>query len=957
MSLNPGTPSSSDPVTPVADSSKLSFIYTNADSLGNKINELHSLVDVFAPDIICITEALPKFRNHNLEPPIHHLPGFNGFHATTGRGISVFVDNKIKCEEVCIPVNFAEVIWLKISLEDKKNLLLGCLYRSPNSGEANNNMMLELLEEANNWTKDHLIIVGDFNIKEINWTDNIVNTGHNHLAYRTYDKVNDLFLDQLVKEPTRHRQGEQPSTLDWILTDSADIIVNLSIEAPLGVRGDHNVIHFDFSIPPNSLKQPIKFNLYKGNYSAMVADLKDYNWEALLSHMSCQQSWNTFSKNINEAMTLHIPKFNQNKTKNKKLWMSKDTRLTIKAKNRAWNKYKKHKTAENWTAFTQKRNEANRTVSLAKRAFEQKIAGEIKSNPKQFWRYVNSKSPKSRDLPTMQDQEGVKYTSDEDKAELFNQYFANVFTKEDRTLIPALPTEPFDSSIDSIEINPPLVEKYLRKLNIGKAAGPDEFFPRMLHEIREAICEPLSIIYNKSLVEGQLPTDWKLATVKPIYKKGKKNMPSNYRPVSLTSVCCKIMERMVRDKVFDYLETNELFSKDQHGFRQGRSCTTQLLDIMEIWTKILDEGKAFDCVYLDFAKAFDKVPHARLGYKIEHYGIKGSLLNWIKNFLNNRHQAVTINASTSKTLPVSSGIPQGSVLGPLLFVIYINDLPQEVESQIKIFADDTKIFRTLEANTDSTTLQQDLYKILEWSNKWLLPFNTDKCTTVHYGPNNPNHTYEMNSSALTQSNQEKDLGITFDQNLKFAAHIRNMVAKANGRVGLLRRNFSNMSPSIFLPLYKSLVRPLLEYGSCIWNPALSSHNIEIEKVQHRATKLVQNIKNQPYPQRLRYLKLDSLKFRRRRCDMLQVFRILKGIDKLEVNKFFEFHDGPNTRGHPLKLKKMRVNSNQRLHSFSQRIVNDWNNLSKDTVTKTDLNSFKTSLIQEWADHPERYEDL
>ena len=215
----------------------------------------------------------------------------------------------------------------------------------------------------------------------------------------------------------------------------------------------------------------------------------------------------------------------------------------------------------------------------------------------------------------------------------------------------------------------------------------------------------------------------------------------------------------------------------------------------------------------------------------------------------------------------------------------------------------------------------------------------------------------MNSSALTQSNQEKDLGITFDQNLKFAAHIRNMVAKANGRVGLLRRNFSNMSPSIFLPLYKSLVRPLLEYGSCIWNPALSSHNIEIEKVQHRATKLVQNIKNQPYPQRLRYLKLDSLKFRRRRCDMLQVFRILKGIDKLEVNKFFEFHDGPNTRGHPLKLKKMRVNSNQRLHSFSQRIVNDWNNLSKDTVTKTDLNSFKTSLIQEWADHPERYEDL
>jgi hypothetical protein len=518
-------------------------------------------------------------------------------------------------------------------------------------------------------------------------------------------------------------------------------------------------------------------------------------------------------------------------------------------------------------------------------------------------------------------------------------------------MLPATPTR----ILSECSLNIERVKKQLEKLNVSKAAGPDNLHARVLFELRDLIVTPLYMIFDKSLQEEKLPKQWKEAYIKPIFKKGSKHLPSNYRPVSLTSVCCKILERIIRADIMEHLENNNLLSTDQHGFRSGRSCCTQLLEIMELWTKFLDRGVCWDCVYLDFAKAFDKVPHQRLLLKLQSVGITSKLYGWLSDFLVGRFQSVVIKKASSGRKEVTSGIPQGSVLGPVLFIIFINDLPDELSSYVKIFADDTKIFRAITSAQDNTDLQADLDALLAWSRKWQLQFNATKCKVLHYGRNNPSAEYNLNGTSLIEDSKEKDLGVNFDCNLKFSEHVGIITAKANSRLGIIKRTMHDLQPDIFLPLYKSLVRPLLEYCSPIWNPMLIKDKIEVEKVQRRATKLVKQISHLEYSERLFYLKIDSLNFRRRRTDLIQVFRIVKGIDKIPADLFFTFSHEVRTRGHNYKIFKVNSNCNTRLNSFSNRVVNDWNNLKLSTVMCETVNAFKSALKKEWAHHPERYD--
>ena len=410
-----------------------------------------------------------------------------------------------------------------------------------------------------------------------------------------------------------------------------------------------------------------------------------------------------------------------------------------------------------------------------------------------------------------------------------------------------------------------------------------------------------------------------------------------------------------------HMKDDNLFSEKQFGFIYGRSTTLQLLYVLDIWTQILDEGGSLDTIYCDFMKAFDKVPHKRLVYKISKYGIKGNILGWINSFLDKRTQLVSVGNSDSGKLPVTSGIPQGSVLGPLLFVLYINDLPEVVDkdTHVYLFADDTKVFREIKCQNDHELLQKDICNLKIWSDIWLLKFHPDKCVsmTIHNSSSANPRDYHMGNHTLSHSDCEKDIVVFIYKNLKFETHINNTVNKANKVLAVTRRTFECLDKEIFCLLFKGLVRPHLEYAAPIWSPYLVKHKNMIENVQRRATKLVPGLSHLSYGERLRILDLPTLAYRRVRGDMIQVFKLTHsevGYDKSLPPLLTKSKTCP--RGHSQKLFMPRANKDIRKYNFTHRVVSIWNSLPNDLVNAKSILSFEKGLDDLWKNQELKYDN-
>ena len=541
---------------------------------------------------------------------------------------------------------------------------------------------------------------------------------------------------------------------------------------------------------------------------------------------------------------------------------------------------------------------------------------------------------------------GETAVSNVDKAEVFNAYFGSVFTHEDSTNVPEFRDRTQNVFISDIEITEEIVLEKLLNLNPTKSMGPDGLHPHFLKKLATEISYPLTIIFNSSLSTSIIPDDWKIANLTAIFKKGNKCETSNYRPVSLTCILCKVFEKIIKESLVSFLESENLFNDCQHGFRQHRSCITQFLYAMDDFTSIIDRGASIDVIYLDFQKAFDSVPHERLFVKLNGYGIKGNVYNWIKSFLTGRRQRVAINDEYSSLINVDSGVPQGSVLGPLLFILFINDLPDIVQSFCRIFADDTKLYAP---SSNHMLIQNDLLSLKHWSQKWQLNFNESKCKVLHIGKHNPYHTYHFDipgNTPLTTTNFEKDLGVIFDNHLHFDIHIDSSINRANRLLGVIRRTFTFLDKYSFLTIYKSLVRPILEYGNCIWSPIFKRQSIKIENVQRRATRLLPELLDMSYDERLKQLDLSSLKYRRKRGDLIQLYKLVHKIDNIDSLKFFSYSKTINTRGDRYKIFIDRCITNLRLNSFIRRTVGDWNNLCFATKDADNLNCFKNYVDKE-----------
>ena len=409
----------------------------------------------------------------------------------------------------------------------------------------------------------------------------------------------------------------------------------------------------------------------------------------------------------------------------------------------------------------------------------------------------------------------------------------------------------------------------------------------------------------------------------------------------------------------NYLVSNRLVSPVQHGFVPRRACNTNLLETLDVITSGINEGFPVDVVFLDFAKAFDKVSHSKLLLKLESYGLGSILVNWVKAFLSNRRQRVVIGNHSSDWKWVLSGVPQGSVLGPILFVIFINDLPLGVRSVCKMYADDCKLINIIKNSGDSLILQEDINRVQVWANVWQATFNCNKCKVMHFGRDNQQYGYTMidyvsySPITLSKTDLEKDLGVLISSNLKWEHQVSKASNTANGILAQIRNSFSYLDTELVRLLYLALVRPHLEFAVSVWNPYLQQDIKKLESIQRRATKLSPNIKKMSYDVRLKEFRLTSLEIRRERGILIQFYKIINSLDEVkwlkEIRCWKDDITGKSTRNlrrdnrHFYREGTGRGARREREEFFINRVIPIWNGLPSDVKNANSLDGFKAAL--------------
>jgi len=909
-------------------------------------------------DIIAMTETHLSAQIPDSEITINNYQLFRKDRNRNGGGVCIYVHDSLPVTRLTnLDNDNIETLWLKFHLNNQ-TIYFGTCYRPPGQTDNEKTEFLDILEThleqilSSCRTSNHtLILTGDFNDRTTNWHSTHPDS---EIGTNLYDLLNSYYLSQLINEPTRNN-----NILDLLITNNPGLIIDSGTLDPLHDL-DHLPIYgkLNFHIKHNKPSIRNIWDFANGNYQELNDQLLQIPWGMVIGESDIDDAVEMMTALIKQCSNNCIP----NKTV--KIFPTDKPGMTSKVKDllKSTRRLQKRAQRTNNILDIEKHQEKRREAKLAwqkaqddhYKNIERKLQNS-ENNSRTYWKIIKSVicNRKNEAIPCIVDGDSIA-SSNTEKAEILNSFFA-----AQSTMPPAPPDHelpPFryltNDPISYIQTSQEEVYKILTRLNTNKACGPDLISNKILKECAMSLSQPLADLFNKSFNQGEFPQPWKHANVTPVYKKGDRQSKTNYRPISLLSNMSKVMERIVFNRLFEHCTKHNLLTEKNSGFKPFDSTINRLIHLTHQIYNALDAKQDTLIVFLDISKAFDRVWHPGLLHKLREFGITGNLYSWLESYLTGRSQKVVIGGEESSTSKTNAGVPQGSILGPLLFLIFINDIVQVVENPIYLFADDAsliKIFNNIQEATMS--INRDLEHLAQWAHIWRVTFNAIKTVfmiiSLKLLNHQPNPVLLLNNTPLKQVQQECYLGMVLTSNMSWKEHIHKLTTKASKKIGLLYTMKNKLSRSSKSQYYISFIRPVLEYGGVVFDNCTAFESNSLERVQRRAAILCTGaFRRTPTNLLLTEAGWDTLANRRKIAKKILMYKILNGITPNYLRRLIPpqvQHTTTYALRNRTHYRLPRTRTQISHTSFIPATLREWNTLDPALHNCRTLATFKTNL--------------
>ncbi|CAF4867365.1 unnamed protein product [Pieris macdunnoughi] len=926
----------------------LTLFYQNVRGLRTKSNEFYQNLLTCTFDVILITESWlnSSFYDNELCSDEYQMFRRDRSKETSskniGGGLLIYVSRYLKAyERAEWNCNSVETLWITIphnslAVNDRRSLHIGLVYIPPDSMQAERleTFISSFSHIMDTNISDNFIIVGDFNLPNINWTPLgpiLLKKGTSKIQ-----NVSEIFLNEInISGLKQHNVSSNSSNnvLDLILSN---VSIDSSTTDMALVKPD--IYHPCLKIDATDLvlcktipKAQIKYNFRRANYEDINKALSNIDWVKVLIGGTIDEVTGSFYVILDKIISSFVPKSRSIGRSKFPIWYSSSLKHIIKDKLKAHKRWKTYRNPRDYDEFSLLRARQKLVSKKCFDMYEKSIQNNLSKDPKALWSYLRNKRQCSPGYPNTMILGDEVYYTEADACEGFNRFFKSVFQHPDDSYnLQHLPES--DYTCNQVVLTEDEVCRELKSLNINKGSGSDGIPSIFLQKCYRQLSKPLTNIFNQSLnVFCSFPSKWKEAHIVPIHKKGSRNKIEHYRPISILNSFGKLFEKLV-NKTLSPLILRQL-PHQQHGFTKNRSTVSNLTVFTEYILKGMDEGEQIDAIYTDFEKAFDRVDHVILLHKLLALGIRGDLYRWIKSYVTNRRQAVVMGGHRSTFINVTSGVPQGSILGPLLFNAYLYDIQNCFKySEYLMFADDKKIFLKIKSIENCVQLQQDLSRLEIYYKRNKLSLNIGKCSKITFTRKHKKiqFCYKIRDTTIKQVNLVGDLGILLDDKMSFSEHIDNITEKAYKQLGFVKRvckSFRNIK--CIKCLYFAFVRSTLEYACTVWSPTYKKYIEAIENIQIKFLKFLSFKDFQKYSSYIdscKYFGIESLECRRKQYDLIFLHAICNGlIDCPDLLPLLLFHapSSHNTRQTQL-FKIPRFNSNYLRNSVMHRIPSDYN---------------------------------